>query len=290
MEDKNVKVGCGCGCLVLIVIILLIIGTIGACVDQSKLEQIKGSEKVIVAADSCSFGPFAKKFYKMSLEEEIIVFETSLEDNEFKWCGTLLDIKQKDDKYYFFVSAYKRHFTGEAWNVFKVRHTNRLPYVVRVESDLKEIVDLSKAKNFTRGDYISFEGELEQRGVNEKGNKRYWEMVNGNDFKLKKHAKKKRKTTYKKDLIKSEKEEKKLFEKLREERRKEEEKARKTIQEDNDEIYEVDDEPEETEPAVKRNFRSCSELEDVYPNGVSKGHAAYNPNLDGDKDGHACGE
>lgn len=289
MKDKNVKVGCGCGCFILTLIILLVIGTIGACVDQSKLDKIKGSEKVLASAESCGFGPFTKKFYKMSLEEEIIVFETSLEDKEFKWCGTLLDVKQKGDKYYFFVSAYKRHFTGEAWDVFKVRHTNRLPYVVRVKSDLKEIVDLHKAKNFNRGDYISFEGELEERGVNEQGNKRYWEMVNGENFKLKKYAKKKRKTTYKKALIKSEREEKKLFEKRREDRKKVEN-ARKIIEENNDEIYEVDDEPEETEPAVKQNFRSCSELENVYPNGVSKGHAAYNLNLDGDKDGHACGE
>jgi micrococcal nuclease len=36
------------------------------------------------------------------------------------------------------------------------------------------------------------------------------------------------------------------------------------------------------------NFANCTELRNVYPNGVPAGHAAYQSKMDRDKDGYAC--
>lgn len=43
-------------------------------------------------------------------------------------------------------------------------------------------------------------------------------------------------------------------------------------------------------PAVsnKTNFKNCTELRKYYPNGVAKGHKAYQAKMDRDKDGYAC--
>jgi micrococcal nuclease len=38
----------------------------------------------------------------------------------------------------------------------------------------------------------------------------------------------------------------------------------------------------------KISFKNCTELRKVYPNGVPKGHKAYDPKMDRDKDGYAC--
>ncbi|HEY4599701.1 MAG TPA: SH3 domain-containing protein [Cerasibacillus sp.] len=38
----------------------------------------------------------------------------------------------------------------------------------------------------------------------------------------------------------------------------------------------------------KSNFKNCTELRKVYPDGVPKGHPAYEPRLDRDKDNWAC--
>lgn len=38
----------------------------------------------------------------------------------------------------------------------------------------------------------------------------------------------------------------------------------------------------------KTSFKNCTELRKVYPNGVPKGHKAYDPKMDRDKDGYAC--
>ena len=287
-EKKKSNVGCGCGCLGLIFIILLTIGGITSCTDQNQLDEIKGSEKVLASVKSCEFGPFTKDFYKMPLADEETVFEISLEDTRYEWCGTLIDVKQANGKLYFFVAAYERHFTGQVWDVYKTRYYNRLPYIVRVETDLENV------PSFNRGDYISFSGVLDERGINEQGNKQYWQMIDGEDFKMKKVAKKQRLTTYDKKRLKHEKEEqKKLEEKqqLAEKRQKEVEKKQKEIEEE--ERREENKETEQYKVSVPKpettNFKNCTELQKVYPDGVSKGHAAYNPNMDRDKDGHACG-
>ncbi|WP_249306128.1 thermonuclease family protein [Lederbergia citrea] len=39
---------------------------------------------------------------------------------------------------------------------------------------------------------------------------------------------------------------------------------------------------------VKEYFKNCTELRKKYPNGVPKGHPAYQAKMDGDKDGYAC--
>ena len=39
---------------------------------------------------------------------------------------------------------------------------------------------------------------------------------------------------------------------------------------------------------TRTNFKNCTELRTVYPAGVAKGHAAYQPKMDRDKDGWAC--
>ena len=39
---------------------------------------------------------------------------------------------------------------------------------------------------------------------------------------------------------------------------------------------------------VLTNFNNCTELREVYPNGVAKGHPAYQAMMDRDKDGWAC--
>lgn len=38
----------------------------------------------------------------------------------------------------------------------------------------------------------------------------------------------------------------------------------------------------------KTTFKNCTELRKVYPNGVPKGHKAYDSKMDRDKDGYAC--
>lgn len=46
-----------------------------------------------------------------------------------------------------------------------------------------------------------------------------------------------------------------------------------------------------TKPAPKptrTNFKNCTDLRTVYPDGVGKGHAAYQSKMDRDKDGWAC--
>lgn len=40
--------------------------------------------------------------------------------------------------------------------------------------------------------------------------------------------------------------------------------------------------------ATAENFKNCTELRKVYPDGVREGHRAYNPKMDRDKDGYAC--
>ena len=37
-----------------------------------------------------------------------------------------------------------------------------------------------------------------------------------------------------------------------------------------------------------QDFKNCTELRKVYPNGVKKGHPAYKEHMDGNKDGRAC--
>lgn len=39
---------------------------------------------------------------------------------------------------------------------------------------------------------------------------------------------------------------------------------------------------------VQKNFKNCTELKAVYPNGVAKGHPAYQAKMDRDNDGWAC--
>ncbi|WP_442637843.1 thermonuclease family protein [Rossellomorea marisflavi] len=41
-------------------------------------------------------------------------------------------------------------------------------------------------------------------------------------------------------------------------------------------------------PGQKSGFANCTELREVYPNGVPKGHQAYEEKMDRDKDGYAC--
>ncbi|MFJ8259420.1 excalibur calcium-binding domain-containing protein [Peribacillus asahii] len=36
------------------------------------------------------------------------------------------------------------------------------------------------------------------------------------------------------------------------------------------------------------NFKNCTDLRKVYPNGVPKSHPAYQAKMDRDKDGYAC--
>lgn len=36
------------------------------------------------------------------------------------------------------------------------------------------------------------------------------------------------------------------------------------------------------------NFKNCTELREVFPNGVQRGHEAYQSKMDRDNDGHAC--
>ncbi|WP_017754064.1 thermonuclease family protein [Calidifontibacillus oryziterrae] len=43
-----------------------------------------------------------------------------------------------------------------------------------------------------------------------------------------------------------------------------------------------------TSNAGKDNFKNCTELRNVYPDGVSEGHPAYQAKMDRDKDGYAC--
>jgi len=45
---------------------------------------------------------------------------------------------------------------------------------------------------------------------------------------------------------------------------------------------------QEPTPAPVEYFKNCTELKKVYPDGVKKGHPAYQEKMDGDKDGHAC--
>lgn len=40
--------------------------------------------------------------------------------------------------------------------------------------------------------------------------------------------------------------------------------------------------------SVQSNFKNCTELRTVYPDGVPQGHAAYQKKMDRDKDGWAC--
>ncbi|WP_304437181.1 excalibur calcium-binding domain-containing protein [Salinicoccus sp. YB14-2] len=40
--------------------------------------------------------------------------------------------------------------------------------------------------------------------------------------------------------------------------------------------------------SYKYNFAKCTELEEVFPDGVSSDHPAYHPKMDRDKDNHAC--
>lgn len=48
-------------------------------------------------------------------------------------------------------------------------------------------------------------------------------------------------------------------------------------------------EPEPTpNPPPVEYFKNCTELKKVYPNGVKRGHPAYQEKMDADKDGHAC--
>ncbi|OKL37033.1 S-layer homology domain-containing protein [Domibacillus mangrovi] len=48
-------------------------------------------------------------------------------------------------------------------------------------------------------------------------------------------------------------------------------------------------EPEPTpEPPVQTEFANCTELREVYPDGVAKGHPAYQDKMDRDNDGWAC--
>ncbi|WP_040229264.1 thermonuclease family protein [Bhargavaea cecembensis] len=48
----------------------------------------------------------------------------------------------------------------------------------------------------------------------------------------------------------------------------------------------ADGHPTEEKPAER--FKNCTELRKVYPDGVKKGHPAYEARMDGDKDGVAC--
>lgn len=43
-----------------------------------------------------------------------------------------------------------------------------------------------------------------------------------------------------------------------------------------------------SKPATRINFKNCTDLRTVYPDGVGKGHAAYQSKMDRDKDGWAC--
>jgi micrococcal nuclease len=44
----------------------------------------------------------------------------------------------------------------------------------------------------------------------------------------------------------------------------------------------------ETPAAQSEYFQNCTELRTKYPNGVPKGHAAYQSKMDLDKDDYAC--
>lgn len=44
----------------------------------------------------------------------------------------------------------------------------------------------------------------------------------------------------------------------------------------------------EKEPEPKESYKNCTELQKVYPNGVKKGHSAYDTKHDRDNDGWAC--
>ncbi len=41
-------------------------------------------------------------------------------------------------------------------------------------------------------------------------------------------------------------------------------------------------------PSTRTNFKNCTDLKTVYPDGVPQGHAAYQSKMDRDKDGWAC--
>ncbi|MET3575331.1 thermonuclease family protein [Bhargavaea ullalensis] len=60
---------------------------------------------------------------------------------------------------------------------------------------------------------------------------------------------------------------------------------------DKEKAEEVEEAPG-SEPASDKNtgnrFENCTELRKVYPDGVKRGHPAYEPRMDGDKDGVAC--
>ena len=47
-------------------------------------------------------------------------------------------------------------------------------------------------------------------------------------------------------------------------------------------------EPSDTVVGNKNDFKNCTELRKVYPNGVKKGHPAYKASMDRDKDNVAC--
>lgn len=46
--------------------------------------------------------------------------------------------------------------------------------------------------------------------------------------------------------------------------------------------------PAVTPPSTQTDFKNCTELKKVYPNGVKRGHPAYQPKFDRDGDGLAC--
>lgn len=46
--------------------------------------------------------------------------------------------------------------------------------------------------------------------------------------------------------------------------------------------------PTVTKPTTRTNFKNCTDLRTVYPDGVPEGHAAYQGKMDRDKDGWAC--
>lgn len=47
-------------------------------------------------------------------------------------------------------------------------------------------------------------------------------------------------------------------------------------------------EPEPIKPVQREHFGNCTELRQVYPNGVPSDHPAYQPKMDRDKDNWAC--
>lgn len=53
-------------------------------------------------------------------------------------------------------------------------------------------------------------------------------------------------------------------------------------------LQDVHNESNTPTPAKTKMFNNCKELRKVYPNGVNKTHPAYQPQMDGDKDGFAC--